>query len=208
MVQPLAEERTSGARRGRPGYDQESLLMVCVGVFNEHGYDATSMGMLAEALGISKSAIYHHVKSKEELLSLSLDRALSSLDRVVEEARTMEGPARTRLEVLIRGTVRVLVQERPHVTLLLRLRGNSEVERAALDHRRALTKELESRFAYAQEEGAVRTDLSPRYLARLVYGAINSMVDWYRPERGDDVDTIADTILTMLFEGVLVPGAQ
>ncbi len=120
----------------------------------------------------------------------------------------MEGPARTRLEVLIRGTVRVLVQERPHVTLLLRLRGNSEVERAALDHRRALTKELESRFAYAQEEGAVRTDLSPRYLARLVYGAINSMVDWYRPERGDDVDTIADTILTMLFEGVLVPGAQ
>ncbi|MEA5153678.1 TetR/AcrR family transcriptional regulator [Raineyella sp.] len=204
MAQPVRDEaRTNGARRGRPGYDQETLLGVCVDVFNQHGYDATSMGMLAEALGITKSAIYHHVKSKEELLSLSLDRALTRLDQVVEDARTTEGPARTRLEVLIRGSVRALVEERPYVTLLLRLRGNSEVELAAQERRRGLTKEMEARVAYAQSEGAVRRDLSPRHLARLIYGMINSLVDWYRPDR-DAADTVADAILAILFEGILV----
>ena len=60
-------------RRGRPGHDQRSVLDLSVEVFNRHGYDATSMGMLAEQLGISKSAIYHHVTSKEHLLRLALD---------------------------------------------------------------------------------------------------------------------------------------
>ena len=49
----------TGARRGRPGYDTATVLSICVDMFTKHGYDATSMGMLAERLGISKSAIYH-----------------------------------------------------------------------------------------------------------------------------------------------------
>ncbi len=40
-------------KRGRPGYDQQSVLLIAVDVFNRHGYDATSMGILAENLGIS-----------------------------------------------------------------------------------------------------------------------------------------------------------
>jgi AcrR family transcriptional regulator len=52
------------ARRGRPGHSLESLLAVSVAVFNERGYDATSMEDLAARLGITKSAIYHHVPSK------------------------------------------------------------------------------------------------------------------------------------------------
>ena len=69
---------------GRPGYDLESLLAVAVGVFNQRGYDGTSMEDLSRRLGISKSAIYHHVVSKEELLSLALDRALDGLFEVAE----------------------------------------------------------------------------------------------------------------------------
>ena len=61
-------------KRGRPGYDQESVLSIAVEVFNKHGYDATSMGKLAENLGISKSAIYHHVPSKGDLLRLGHGR--------------------------------------------------------------------------------------------------------------------------------------
>lgn len=49
------------AKRGRPGYDLDSLLRVAVAAFNERGYDGTSMEDLAARLGISKSAIYHHV---------------------------------------------------------------------------------------------------------------------------------------------------
>ena len=64
---------TDVLRRGRPGYDQRGILEVAVAAFNEHGYDATSIGMLADRLGLSKSAIYHHVSSKDELIWLALD---------------------------------------------------------------------------------------------------------------------------------------
>src|SRR6476469_10571677 len=121
---------------GRPGYDLESLLAVAVGVFNQRGYDGTSMEDLSRRLGISKSAIYHHVASKEELLRLALDRALDGLFAVADAARAVDAPAIERLEFLVRGSVQVLQDQLPCVTLLLRVRSNTEVERAARSRRR------------------------------------------------------------------------
>ncbi|MGV7591975.1 TetR/AcrR family transcriptional regulator, partial [Mycobacterium kansasii] len=76
---------------GRPGYDLDSLLAVAVRVFNERGYDATSMDVLAKNLGLTKSSIYHHVAGKEELLDLALNRALSGLFAVTTEAGATTG---------------------------------------------------------------------------------------------------------------------
>src|ERR1700716_1157374 len=92
-------------RRGRPGYDQRGILEVAVAVFNEHGYDATSIGMLADRLGLSKSAIYHHVSSKDELLELALDEALDGLEGVLREPGATTGRAADRLAHVLRGAV-------------------------------------------------------------------------------------------------------
>jgi AcrR family transcriptional regulator len=81
----------NGARRGRPGYDQQGILEVAVAAFNEFGYDATSMGVLADRLGLSKSAIYHHFASKDEILERALDQALGSLEGVLDEPGAAEG---------------------------------------------------------------------------------------------------------------------
>ncbi|MCW2918378.1 MAG: transcriptional regulator, TetR family, partial [Actinomycetia bacterium] len=133
----MTSARTAGpARRGRPGYDLESLLQVAVKLFNERGYDGTSMEDLSRKLGITKSAIYHHVPSKEELLRLALDRALDGLFEVASEVEQTPGRAIDRLERLVRGSVAVLVDRLPFVTLLLRVRGNTKVERHALARRR------------------------------------------------------------------------
>src|ERR1700729_4614510 len=79
-----------GRRRGRPGYDRESLLAVAVAVFNERGYDGTSMEDLSQRLGIAKSSIYHHVDSKQDLLRLALNRALDGLFAVAEQTGTRQ----------------------------------------------------------------------------------------------------------------------
>ncbi|MCZ4141560.1 TetR family transcriptional regulator, partial [Escherichia coli] len=86
----LTDTANRPAKRGRPGYDQEAVLRIAVEAFNEYGYDATSMGKLADRLGISKSAIYHHVPSKEDLLRLALDEALIPLEAVIAEVRSHE----------------------------------------------------------------------------------------------------------------------
>lgn len=190
------------ARRGRPGYDREQLLQVCVEVFNENGYDATSMGALADRLGVTKSAIYHHVSSKEELLELALERALGALEAEFERVQATDRPAVEQIEAVLRGSVRVLVEQMPYVTLLLRLRGNSEVELAAMRRRRDFTRQLGGLIARAQEDGDVRTDISGVSAPRLVLGMLNSVVDWYSPDGIGTPEVLADTIVKIAMDGL------
>ncbi len=193
------------ARRGRPGYDLGSLLAVAVEVFNERGYDGTSMEDLARRLGLSKSSIYHHVASKEELLRLALNRALDGWSHVADQARTLDAPAIDRLEYLVRGTVGVLQAELPYVTLLLRVRGNTEVERAALDRRRAFDHLVADLVTEAEREGDIRPDVDPATTARLLFGMVNSLVEWYRQDRsGPHGSSLADAVCAIAFDGLRV----
>lgn len=188
---------TEPLRRGRPGYDQRGILEVAVAAFNEHGYDATSIGMLAERLGLSKSAIYHHVASKDELLALALDEALDGLEGALRAAEETSGTAAERLARVLRGAVLVLADRLPYVTLLLRVRGNTEVERAALQRRRAFDHAVATLVAEARAEGSLRVDADPAVVARLLFGMINSLTEWYDPSGPLGPDELADTILAL-----------
>ncbi len=190
------------ARRGRPGYDQRAVLQVAVTAFNTHGYEATSMGMLADALGISKSAIYHHVASKGDLLRLALDEALDGLEGVLAEPGATTGPADARLEHVIRGAVHVLVERLPFVTLLLRVRGNTEVEREALTRRRDFDHRVALLVDAARDEGSLRQDIDARVVTRLLFGMVNSIVEWYRPDGPEPAQKLADDIVTVAFDGL------
>lgn len=189
-------------RRGRPGHSLATLLDVAVAVFNERGYDATSMDELAARLGVTKSAIYHHVPSKVELLRLALDRALDGLFAVTAEPAATTGPAVDRLEHVVRGSVLVLAAELPFVTLLLRVRGNSAVERAALQRRRDLDRVVTGLVRAAAAEGDVRPDVDPAVTSRLLFGTVNSLVEWYRPDRGLDPGALADVLVATTFDGI------
>ncbi|MFC6083905.1 TetR/AcrR family transcriptional regulator [Sphaerisporangium aureirubrum] len=194
--------RVTTARRGRPGYDLESLLAVAVTVFNERGYEATTMEDLSRRLGITKSAIYHHVTGKDELLRLAVDRALDGLFEAADEAAATGGRAIDRLEQLVRRSVHVLVERMPFVTLLLRVRGNTEVERRALAHRRRFDQMVGALVRQAEAEGDVRPDVDPAVAARMLFGLVNSLTEWYRPRGGLDADALADTVCVLAFQGL------
>ncbi|MFF1881200.1 TetR/AcrR family transcriptional regulator [Pseudarthrobacter sp. NPDC058196] len=192
----------NGTKRGRPGYDQQSVLRIAVDVFNRHGYDATSMGILAENLGISKSAIYHHVPSKGDLLKLALDHALGGLEAILEQPEATSGAADARLEFVLRQTVAVLVERLPFVTLLLRLRGNTEIERDALERRRTFDHKVAGLISAARDEGSLRADIDPRTVSRLLFGMINSIVEWYKPGGSLSPQKLADDVITVAFDGL------
>lgn len=190
------------ARRGRPGYDREQMLESAVRVFNEVGYDATSVAALTERLGLSKAALYHHFDSKEQVLDASLERALGSLEAVLDTEEAMSGSAIDRLAAVLRGAVAVLVAELPHVTLLLRVRGNSEVERRALTRRRAFDQRIAALVRRAQREGSVRGDIEAAVAARLLFGTVNSIVEWYRPGGPEGADRLADDVVAVALDGL------
>lgn len=206
VVAPAAAAARTGtaarARRGRPGYDAEALLAVAVRVFTERGFDGTTMEDLASALGITKSSIYHHVSGKQEILAKALDQALDALEAVLADARARPDPPALRLEWVVRESVGVLISELPSVTLLLRVRGNSDVERAALARRRRIDADLAELVSQARDAGALRANVDPALVARLVFGTVNSLVEWYRPRAGLEPEQVADALSAMVFEGL------
>jgi len=194
--------------RGRPGrHTTESLLEVAAAVFNEHGYDGATIRQLSEASGLSKSSIYHRVQGKEELLRLAVDRALERLFGLLIEPGAVAGAAVQRLEFVVRRTTEVLVEELPYVTLLLRVRGNSVTERRALEERRRFDHEVADLVRLASLEGDVRSDLDPELVTRLIFGMVNSVAEWFRPERGS-VDQLAATVVALVLDGARQPHEQ
>ncbi len=171
--------------------------------FNERGYDATTMEDLARATGLTKSSIYHHVSGKEELLRLAVGRAVDALFAVLEEPASTSGRAVDRLEHVVRRGVEVLAEQLPYVTLLLRVRGNTGVEREALDRRREFDGRLAELVRAAAEEGDLRADLDPRLVTRLLFGTVNSLVEWYRPSGGHPVAEVADAVVATCFGGLV-----
>jgi AcrR family transcriptional regulator len=158
---PSAGDPLDDGHRRR--YDTASLLDVAVQVFTERGYDGTSMGDLAHASGLSKSSLYHHFESKEQLL---------------------------------------------------RVHGNTPTERWALERRREFDRIVAELVAQAAAEGDVRTDVQAGLVTRLLFGMINSLVEWYRPDevggaarrgtssRAVSADELADAVVRLAFEGL------
>ncbi len=205
MSQGVSE--SGSPRRGRPGYDATTVLRRAIDVFNQRGYEATSMGDLARELGLTKSAIYHHVPSKEALLAAALDEALDGLSAAIDEAADAApaSSADERLRSAVRQSVEILVDHLPAVTLLLRVRGNSEVELAALKRRRLIDDKLAGLVQAAVDEGSLRADIGPEVISRLLFGMVNSLVEWYRPDGPVSVEELSTSITDLAFEGLRAP---
>lgn len=188
----------------RDTYTPETLLAVAVEVFIERGYDGTSMEHLSRAAGISKSSIYHHVRGKEELLQRAVGRALDGLFGILDEPGAQDGRAVERLEYVTRRTAEVLMAELPYVTLLLRVRGNTQTERWAMERRREFDHRVTDLLKAAAAEGDLRDDVDLRLATRLLFGMINSIVEWYRPQAGGALhdEEVADALVRLAFEGL------
>ncbi|MEU6015433.1 TetR/AcrR family transcriptional regulator [Streptomyces sp. NPDC047515] len=188
----------------RDTYTPETLLTVAVRVFNERGYDGTSMEHLSKAAGISKSSIYHHVAGKEELLRRAVSRALDGLFGILDEPGATQGRAIEQVEYVIRRTIDVLIAELPYVTLLLRVRGNTKTERWAMERRREFDHRVTDLLRAAVADGDLRSDVDIRLVTRLLFGMVNSLVEWYRPQPdgGVDGERLADTLVRVAFEGM------
>lgn len=177
-------------------------MSAAIELFNVRGYDGTSIEDIAKSLGVTKSAIYHHITSKEQLLASALDEALDELEATIAAATAGEGSAGDRLRDVLRSSVEVLVRHQPAVTLLLRVRGNSDTERSAVRRRREIDASLSRIVRAAVEEGSIRADLDSDLVSRLLFGMVNSLVEWYRATGEMSVDRVADAVSAIAFEGL------
>ena len=157
-VRTLVRVRASGACNvdgveSRRPYDIDSLTDVALRVFAERGYDGASMDDVARAAGITKATIYHHVRGKEALLERGLRRALDALFGVLDEPESAAGPAIERVRHIVGRVAAITCALLPEVSVLFRVRGNSDVEREAIERRRRFDRIVTRLLDEARADG-------------------------------------------------------
>ena len=71
--------------------------------------------------------------------------------------------------------------------------------------RRAIDERLADMVREAVVEGALRDDLDPLVISRLIFGMVNSLIEWVHP--GVDAETLADTVASLAFDGLTSPSS-
>ncbi|GHF84822.1 AcrR family transcriptional regulator [Amycolatopsis bartoniae] len=105
------------------------LLATALQLFTEHGVEGTSLQMIADALGVTKAAVYYHFKTKDEIAGAVAEPGLRELELVVEEASRLRRRG-AQIDHLLTGFVDVVVRHRALVALFARDPG---VTRALAD---------------------------------------------------------------------------
>src|SRR5690349_1898200 len=92
---------------------RQDILRTAARLFQQRGYDATSMNDVAAALKLSKGGLYHHFQSKDEMLFHIMNHAMDiTEERVIKAVRTIQGNAEERLRTLIRLHIEVVLSVR------------------------------------------------------------------------------------------------
>lgn len=93
------------------------LIAVAVDLFSRHSYEGTSLQMIADELGFTKGAIYHHFRTREDLLRAIIDPMLERLSAIVTAAETRRTPS-ARAEHMLTGYVGHLAANRDVAAVL------------------------------------------------------------------------------------------
>jgi AcrR family transcriptional regulator len=170
-------------------------------LFAERGYHGTSIGDLAEALGVQKATLYAHIESKQDLLYETMREGArafhGALDAISEELSTTE-----KIRLALRGHLRVVAEQLDVATVFVQewryLEGERRDEIVA--ERRRYEGRIRALFREGRDLGELRTDLDDATAALLTLSAANWAYTWLRP--GRDTDELADRFYALLIDGM------
>lgn len=170
-------------------------------LFAERGYHGTSIGDLAEALGVQKASLYAHIRSKQDLLYETMmegSRAFHGMLDGIDERL----PAVEKIRLAMRGHLGVVQDQLDVATVFVREWRYLDGERRdeVLAERRRYEERFRALFREGREHSELRTDLDEGAAALLALSALNWAYTWLKPEH--DAGAIADRFFALLVEGI------
>lgn len=191
--------------RGRaPGYDdqREMILSQAAQLFAQHGYYGTSMNEVADACKLSKASLYHYFKDKDALLVGISEGHLARLEAVVNAVQEQQLAAEARLGQLVRGFVEEYAGARHAHRVLtedVRFLNDNDRERI-LDRQRRIVAAFSATIRELRP-GADADHLAGP-LAMLLFGMINWMFTWLRPDGTISYEAMGPVVADLFLGGV------
>jgi AcrR family transcriptional regulator len=168
------------------GTRRNELTRQAARLFAEKGYHGTSIGDLAEAMGVQKGSLYAHIDSKADLLwdvarggAAAFHAALDEIDDAL--------PATDKIRLALRAHLRVVAEQLDVATVFIR-------------EWRRYEERFRAYFREGRELGGLRTDLDDATATLLALSAANWAYTWIRPET--DTDDLADRFYETLLDGM------
>jgi TetR/AcrR family transcriptional regulator, cholesterol catabolism regulator len=196
----MASERTA--------YDAklESILRTSALIFAEKGYHQASIRDIARATQVSLSGLYYYFKSKEELLFLIQDHAFGTLLRELEALlEGVDDPVR-RIRLLIENHLRYFVGNMAEMKVL-----SHEADSLTGDFRRQVNAKKRRLSEIAMEilrELHPDAEIDLRVATFGLFGMMNWLYNWYRPETDVPVERLAEDVSRLFLGGFLQSGAE
>jgi TetR/AcrR family transcriptional regulator, cholesterol catabolism regulator len=170
-------------------------------LFAQKGYHGTSIGDIAEAMGVQKGSLYAHIASKEDLLYETMregaDAFHAALDAVPEDVPTVE-----KIRLALRGHLRVVAEQLDVATVFVQEWRYLEGDRREdiVGERRRYEERIRDLFREGRELSELRADLDEGTAALLLLSAANWAYTWLQP--GRDTDEVADRFFALLVDGM------
>lgn len=181
MPSDVEAKATSAHVREKRRKRRDEILHAALQAFRHNGYHATTLDDIALQLGVRKTALYHYFPDKESILYECHRRSLAELDRLMEEARSLDSAAE-RLSFLIREHVRVMTDTLEGSPLAFEVTALSdEHQREVISARDRYERELRRTIDEGARMGEFRA-VNSKVAVFATLGAINWIARWYRPE--------------------------
>ena len=184
---------------------RQEILRTAARLFQQRGYDATSMNDVAAALKLSKGGLYHHFQSKDEILFEIMSHAMEiTQERVVNAVSVIADPEE-RLRALIRRHIEVVLSPRDREITVM-LHENHPLPPSLRKRINARKKDyvhfLENLIAEVQKARRASGQVTPRAAAFALLGMINWIYQWYKPEGELQAQTLIPQFTDLVFGGM------
>jgi len=185
---------------------RQEILRTAARLFQQRGYDATSMNDVAAALKLSKGGLYHHFQSKDEILFEIMNHAMQiTQERVLAPVRSISDPEE-RLRALIRLHIEVVLSPRDREITVM-LHENHPLPPTLRKRINTRKKEyvhfVESLISEVQRSRRAPASVSPRAAAFALLGMINWIYQWYKPEGELQTHNLIPQFTDLVFGGIL-----
>jgi AcrR family transcriptional regulator len=192
----------SSTEIGRLGTIQRSaaqtrILVTALDLFGDHGVSGTSLQMIADAIGVTKAAVYHQFHTKDEIIVAVTEMQLARLEAALEEAEAAEDHLQAR-ELLLNRVIEMAVEQR---RMLGVMQSDPVIIRFLAEHK-PFQAFLERLYA-----ALIGDDTGPETLvqAAMLSGAIGSAVQHPLVAHLDDA-TLRSHVLRLTRRLVALPG--
>ena len=187
MLDITNDDRPAAASDVTPqkkGYlTRQDVLLAARKIIRRQGYHGTSIQDIADALGIRKSSVYHHIKSKQDMLYQILDEALGADTQGIAQIASSNLPPTRKLELALAHHISTLIEHFESVSILYR--EPNSLEPPYRDIYLPKRKHFERLFRRIIDEGIDVGEFSTadsKITAFAVLGMCNWLVHWYDPE--------------------------